>query len=47
MGIPGYRKRCGPDQRSDIRGGVGLVPDVAALIQAMKLTPNIRPINDG
>ena len=28
---PGKRS---PDERSDIRGGVGVVPDVAALIRA-------------
>src|SRR5438552_5234736 len=28
------RKACSPDERSDIRGGVGMVPDLAALIRA-------------
>src|ERR1700694_5198912 len=31
---------CSPDERSDIRGGVRVVPDVAALIRATKLITN-------
>jgi hypothetical protein len=34
-----------PDERSDIRCGAGVVPDIAALIRATKLMPSIRPIN--
>ena len=31
-----------PDERSDIRDGVRVVPDVASLIQATKLQTRIR-----
>src|SRR5882724_6551112 len=33
---------CSPDERSDIRGGMRVVPDIAALIRATKLDTTSR-----
>jgi hypothetical protein len=35
-------RACSPDERSDIRGGVRVVPDVALLIRATKVFPSLR-----
>ena len=38
-------KPCSPDERSEIRGGVGVVPDIASLIRAtgsLKLDQELR-----
>jgi hypothetical protein len=35
-------RACSPDERSDIRGGVRVVPNVALLIRATKAFPSLR-----